>query len=445
MEWELIRLGPGMTARYEIADRRPKKVNAVEFGMGEAMLGVANRLIDAADAGVGVACVEAGESGYARMLNEQGGLYTVVVRGYEGETPVRREAVIQCVLEVHEADGLPALAGNGDLVFGIVDDSPEAVALALRFIELRRAAGLADIPMYALGAGMPDVDAPVYRALADGLAFRSEPDEAVRLCREMNYRDDMLYIAEPYARLTLFHLEAVRGRFPLDRAEGVRFAGLFELMRVGMLNGLVYDAGIFLMAAAGWLNGCDTLRDCMDHERLRRFVGEAFTEEILPSAALSGIDRAEVERCVIESFGRYADPLNRNRVLRAAGGLLGRFARGPLQLIQSHAEAEFEPPRRLAFALAATIMLYAGARQNPETGRYEVMRGKTVEALHDDPARIEHFATLSHDMPPESLAYAALADRELWGHDLREVDGLEARVALDIAAIQREPGFLPTA
>ena len=46
-------------------------------------------------------------------------------------------------------------------------------------------------------------------------------------------------------------------------------------------------------------------------------------------------------------------------------------------------------------------------------------------------------------MPPESLSYAALADRELWGCDLREIDGLMARVALDIAAMQRDPGFLP--
>ena len=59
-------------------------------------------------------------------------------------------------------------------------------------------------------------------------------------------------------------------------------------------------------------------------------------------------------------------------------------------------------------------------------------------------AAIERFFTLAHDMPPESLAYAALADRELWHTDLRQIDGLEDRVALDIAAMQRDPGYLPT-
>jgi hypothetical protein len=88
-------------------------------------------------------------------------------------------------------------------------------------------------------------------------------------------------------------------------------------------------------------------------------------------------------------------------------------------------------------------MLYAGARRQPETGTCAVARGRQVETLHDDPEAIERFFTLAHDMPPESLAYAALADRELWHTDLRQIDGLEDRVALDIAAMQRDPGFLP--
>ena len=88
-------------------------------------------------------------------------------------------------------------------------------------------------------------------------------------------------------------------------------------------------------------------------------------------------------------------------------------------------------------------MLCAGARQNAD-GRYEVLRGTQIHTLDDDPAALAVFSTLSHDMPPEALAYAVLADRELWhGADLREIDGLEQRVALDIARLQREPGYLP--
>ena len=435
---DMQRLNPGMMVRYEIEDRRPGRINVVEFGMGEAMLGVVNRLLDGT--GVGVVCVEAGETGYAERLRAQAGLYTVVIRGYEGESPVYREQVTQCVADARAAADLEALAADAGLEFGIVDDTPEARALAGRFTVLRRGLGLKDVPLLCLGGSVEG--ATCCPALAEGLAFRSEADEAAKLCRDMNYLDGMLHLAEPFARLTLAVPEEFRIRFPLDRVEGVSFADASAFEAALRFKRALFDGGIFLMSAAGWLNGCDTLCDCMRHERLRRFVGEGFTEELMP--ALEDMDRRAVESAVIECFARYENPLNRNRLLRAAGGLIARFIEGPCRALRALAERDFEPPRRLSFALAAVIMLYAGARLNPESGQYEVVRGKTAESLHDDPERLKIFSTLSHDMPPESLAYAALADRELWGGlDLREIDGLEARVALDIAAMQREPGYLP--
>ena len=431
MEMAMQRLNPGMMARYDIEDHRPARVNAVQFGMSEALLGTVDRLIDDARLPIGIACVEADGQGYADRLNAQSGLYTLLVRGYAGEEAVRREQVVQCLLTTCGPEGVESLARDPGIELSIVDDTPEARALAARFEALRRDAGLGGVPMLRLGANL----------LSDSLAFRSEPDEAARTCAEMNYLDDMLHIAEPYARLTVRAPEDFRARFPLDRAGGVRFADDAEFALAARLKAQVFDAGLFLMAAAGWLNGCDTLCDCMKHERLRRFVGEGFTGEIMP--ALSDVDRPTVERAVIESFARYENPLNRNRILRAADRLLTRFAGGAFPIMKRLSERDFEPPRRLSFALAATIMLYAGARKNPETGRFEVARGKQTETLRDDPGLLEGFSTLAHDMPPESLAYAVLADRELWGADLRQIDGLEARVALDIAAMQRSPGFLP--
>ena len=445
---EMQRLNTGMMERYEIENRRPARVNAVQFGMGEALLGALDRLLDDLNAALpaehrlGIACAaaEADEAGYAEKLSGQDGMYTIVIRGYEGEAPVYREQVVQCILSARAPGEMDALAADAGLLLGIVDDTDGARALAARFARLRREAGLQEIPMLCLGGAPEGVVA--CRALADSLAFRAEPDEAAKLCTDMNYLDDMLYIAEPCARLTLCGVpDDLRARIAPRDVPGVRFTdakGMDEALR---LKAQVFDAGIFLMAAAGWLNGCDTLCDCMKHERLRRFVGDGFMREIIP--ALADVDRQAVERCVIESFERYENPLNRNRILRAAGDLIGRFTAGALPTVYRIDDERFEPPRRLAFALAATVMLYAGARKNPENGVYEVARGKRLEAIHDDPGILARFSTLSHDMDPESLAYAALADRELWGCDLREIDGLQARVALDIAAMQRDPGFLP--
>ena len=436
---DMIRLGPDMMARYEIANRRPARVNAVEFGMSAQLLGAVNRLIDDAGAGVGLCCLEAEDHGLREKLARQDGLYTVVVRGYVGEEAVRREQVVQCVLQARGPEAVEALAADEGIEFGIVDDSDDARALSKRFEALRARAGRAAIPMLRLNAN----------ALSESLAFRSEPDEAARQCAEMNYLDEMLHFAEPFNRLTMAMPGDFRRRFPLDAAPGARFTDAAGLERA-MAARRVFDSGLFLMAAAGWLNGCDTLYDCMKHPRLRRFVGEGFTREIMPALADADrnadrdANRDAVAQCVIECFARYENPLNRNRLLRAAEGMLGRFVRGPLPLMRHLADEAFEPPRALTFALAETIMLYAGARKGDGDGEYRVARGSKTEPIHDDPGALRAFAALSHDMPPESLSYAALADRELWGGaDLRAIDGLEARVALDIAAIQRDPGYLP--
>lgn len=433
------RLSPDMLARYDIAGRRPGRISAVQFGISDTLLGVVDRLIDDADAGLGIACLDADNTGRAERLRAQSGLYTVIVRGYESEAPVRREQVVQCVLDALPAAGADSLARNPDIVLGIVDDAPSARALSERFADLRRLAGLPPIPMLALGDCGAAEHCPM---LAEGLAFRAEADEAARECSEMNYLDDMLHLAEPTARLTIQAPEALRRRFPLDRAAGISFTDAPGMAQARTLARRVFGAALFLLTGPGWLNGCDTLRDCMTHGRLRQFAGEAFTEELMP--LLSDVPRPALEARVIETFSRLEDPLNRNRLLRTAHGLMGLIACDMLPLMRRWADENFEPPRRMAFALAAAIMLYAGARLNPASGQYEVARGRQSQPLCDDPDKLAIFATLSHDMPPETLAYAALADRELWdGQDLREIDGLEARVAMDIAAMQRQPGFIP--
>ena len=38
MDMGMPRLHPDMMARYEIEDHRPARINAVQFGMGEALL-----------------------------------------------------------------------------------------------------------------------------------------------------------------------------------------------------------------------------------------------------------------------------------------------------------------------------------------------------------------------------------------------------------------------
>jgi len=465
------RLNHGMMDRYDIPAHLPAEVRTVQFGTGETLLGVVDRLIDEACPQLGIACVRpdaphAGDGADpAALLAEQDGLFTLLVRGYRGETPIHQEIVVQSILRVaQDADALDALAALPALGLGLLDTaSPtrEAELRALaRLLELRRRAGLGGLEVLCLGedadcadrardavaalaagdgfAAWLDDACAFHPALADGLVHRADAKEAARQCAEMNYADGMLHLAEPHARLVIQAPAAFLERWPLDRAGHVALVD--DLEEELALKRRCFDAGLFAMAAPGWLLGLDTLSDCMKHERLRAFVGRAYYDELLPADPLA---RAEAAPRVIEAFERFENPLTRNELLASARPLLKRFARAALPILRARAAEDFEPPRCLSFALAATIMMYAGARPGAD-GRYEIARGRQVCVLEDDPDALAVFATLSHDMPPEALAYAALADRELWdGADLRQVEGLEARVARDVANLQRRRDFLP--
>ena len=451
------RLNRGMLSRYEIPERFPPAVTAVQLGLSEALLGVVDRLLG--PLGVGIAAVPLGAANRgqdpAALLREQDGMYTTFVRGYLGEQLVNREEVTQAILRVAEADGVEALAAEPGLSLCLIDadgdDLADALPLAARLIGARRRAGLPALAFLCFSegdgadavrqglldlapelAGWLEEGCRFHRALADGIALRAEAKEAATLCQRMNYADGMIHLAEPGATLTV---EAPAGTLPAG--EGVALVD--DLGPVLEAKRRLFDAGLFLMAAPGWLLGLNTLSDCMRNEALRSFVGRAYVEELIAPDDLS---RAQDAPRVIRAFERFENPLNDNAILRAAHHPLRRFNRAALPLIAAWADQRFEPPRRLTFALAATIMLLAGARPNAE-GRWEVLRGSEAHTIVESPQALSRFATLSHDMPPEALAYAALADRELWGRDLREIDGLEARVALDIANMQRNPKYLP--
>ena len=62
--------------------------------------------------------------------------------------------------------------------------------------------------------------------------------------------------------------------------------------------------------------------------------------------------------------------------------------------------------------------------------------GQALMGCNDDPGALEAFSRLSPDMPSDSLAYAVLADRTLWGgEDLRALDGLEESMAANMAMV----------
>lgn len=460
-------LNRSMLEKYDIPPHTLEKCSAVFFGTDDVMLGLVARILDDAAPDMGAVCLQTDESDFVEKLNAQDGLYTVIVRGYLNDKDVHREHVVQNILRVLEPnrdfEAIAALAREKDieLAFMNTDDPNASVAmgLAAKMLYERFQAGLYGIELICLGqyancaekvknaigkiagqwgsaeafSNWLDHECAFYSALGDCLVCRSTADEAAKICADMNYADAMLHIAEPYALLSIQAPESFRAAHAdWEKTYGIH---LVESIQLDIdRKHRIFDAGLCLMTAPGYLSGCETLRDCMQKENLREYVGRAFYDEIIPNAPF---DRETLAPYIIACFERFENPLNDNRIPACAHHLIERFTWGVLPVIRAWARENFEALPLLGHALAATIMLYAGVRANDQ-GVYEVARGEKTHPLIDRSDVLEAFSHLAHDMPCESLAYAALADRTIWnGEDLREIDGLESRVVFSISAIQQ--------
>lgn len=453
----MMRLNCAMMERYGIARRRPATVRAALFGSDRATLTVAARLLDMANgdgSGPGAVCF----TPLAQELRSQDGMFTLLVRGEGPDAqPLCGERVVQsiiaCVNPGSEYDRLLEWARADALELCLLSAGASDAELAqlARFLFARWQAGCAAPAVLLLdelpGPGASQALRGAVRALASEWTGFAEFDEWLKgarfscaLCdslsgslsaaereraqRDMNYRDDFIAWAEPQLRCVIEGgaPELLRGCCAdADYARSVE------------QKARIFDALIFLCAGVGFLCGLDSFAQTLKDEALRGFIGHAFFDELLPGLPWP---REEVGAYIITCFSRLEDASNDIPLLEAGRFMLSRFPRSVLPAISSFARREFEAPPKLTLALAAAIMLYAGAREN-DKGKYEVLRGDAHYTLCDDRRLLEAFGRLSHDMPSETLAYAVLADRELWGGDLREIDGLELRLSLSLSSIQR--------
>lgn len=457
------RLNLSILNDYDIPVNRPDLLCGVQFGDDPLLMGFVDRLIDDANANganIGLAVVQPGESGHAAQLKEQDGMFTCFVRGEVSEKNVNREQVVQSVMEAlnpAEDDArLMELAADGDIRFLLmhVDEVGEfaardniCAALAARFLVERWQKGADSVSVIVCGESADcgevmkaqlisfaqewhagaDFGAWLdgcrfFPALADCLVFRSTPEEAARLCNQMNYADAMIHLAEPHGLWAIRADDDFRHEFPLNKCGQVRFVD--DLTECLLKKQRIFDAGLFAMAALGCLHGNETLAECMKDEPLRDLVGHALLDEMLPHAPYS---KEELIPYIIECYERYGNPMNDNLLPDAARGLIHKFNTGILPAVRAYADENFEPPKYLTAALSATIMLYADVRLRDEG--YETVVGQTLIPVHENIETLEAFSCLASDMSPDSLAYAVLSDRTLWnGADLREIDGLEDAV-----------------
>lgn len=459
---------------------------AIQFGTGGFLRGFVDYFLDEANRrghfGGRVVMVGSTGSGRDRQLNEQDGLYTLVMLGRDAGT-LRRDlrviaSVSRALAAATEWDAVLRCAENPALEFifsnttevGIVLDEDDAAAgegraphasfpaKLTRFL-LHRARHFAYDPAsapvvipceliedngdrlrgvvtaIAVRWGLEPrfidwlADVPFCNTLVDRIVQGApSADQAAEIDTVLPYDDAMITVCEPYRLFAIQAVDGVRSRLRFADADpGIIVAddvAPFRERKVRLLNG-----SHTALVSLALLAGCSTVREAVEHPLLGAFLRTVLFEEIAPSVAVDGA--AAFAREVLD---RFANPYMNHALwdITLQGGTKLRVRLVPVILAYSNRTGQI--PRGLALGFAAYLAFRRGELQETRraTGRMapsdttgEVIRDRWA-GVGDDPAEIEAFVR------------AIAADAALWGTNLAGIAGFADAVSEHLVRIRRD-------
>jgi tagaturonate reductase len=481
---------PTLAARSDTTLPTPAQLalpeRAVQFGTGALLRGLVDALLDDANRqgkfGGRVVMIGSTGSGRDRALNDQSGLFTLVVQGLVNGESKREFRVVSSVSRAlaatSEWDEVLRCAENPDLelIFsntteiGIAFDEADAAGGAeaspprsfpgkLTAFLLRRAR------TFGFDAARAPVVIPTELIEGNGDKLRDivatlaarwavEPEfapwlGAVRFCNTLvdrivpgapsaayaaeleellPYSDGMITVCEPYRLFAIEGDDALRRRLRFPAAdEGVIVAESitpYRLRKVRLLNG-AHTTFVSLAILAG----CTTVREAVEHPALGGFLRFALMKEIVSSVDVPG-----AEAFAREVIDRFANPFLHHLLWDITLQGTTKFKVRVVPSILDFVRRTGEPPRALALGLAGFLAFQDGTLQAERRAAGEPVPADAAgDALQ---ARWREVADT-----PESIGvfvHAVCADTALWGTDLTVVPGLSELVTEQLIAIRTQ-------
>lgn len=476
-----------------LSEEAPERV--LQFGEGNFMRAFVDSFIDqmnekaAFNSKVVLVAPRAPHPGIfspARAINEQDGLYTLYLRGFENGQQVNRKRVISCVsrcLNVYsDYDAVMACAENPDLRFitcntteaGIVyapccrfeDRPPESypakltqflyrrfqlfgacpgkgfLILACELIddngkELKKCV-LAYASQWNLGETFQnwiETQNIFCSTLVDRIVTGFPCAEADRLTLENGYEDNAMDTGEVFGFWVIEGPQFIRRELPFEKA------GLpvlvtddykpYKQRKVRILNG-AHTA----MVPGAYLAGQNIVRSCMEDDVIRSFMEHAIYQEIIPTLTLPKEELTAFASSVTE---RFQNPFIDHALLSISLNSTSKWKARVMPSLTGYIRKFDSLPPCLTASLAFYIAFYQG-EDLTEEGLYAARPGGGTYCIKDDRSVLSFYAAHKGD-PPQTLARAVLSNLDFWGQDLTETAGLADAVAEDLHIISTEGAY----
>ena len=450
-------------------------VKVLQFGEGNFLRGFVDWIIDIlnekTDFNGSVHVIQPIEQGIIHLLNEQDGLYHLLLNGIQGGKPVQQKRLISCIsgasspyqnyldfLKLAENPELEFIISNtteagiefvgSDRSADTVPDSFPGKLTALlyqrcKYFKGAPAKGLTIIPceliekngenlkkavlQYAAHWQLPESFVEwveKHNTFCNTLVDRIVPgyprDTIKEIQQELDYEDKLVVKAEPFHLWVIEAPASVKKAFPTEKAGlQVKFVDdltPYRTRKVRILNG----AHTTLVPVA-YLHGLRTVREAVEDKQTGPFIRETIFNEIIPTLDLPEEELQQFANDVIE---RFQNPFIRHELISISLNSISKYKVRVLPSVLEYHSRTGKLPQNLLHALAALLLFYKGNWNGEEI------------PLNDSADVLEFFRKAWQQKETEEVVQAVLSNESFWGRDLTTINGLADTVSKHVKEIQ---------
>jgi tagaturonate reductase len=413
------------------------------------------------------------KDGLADMVNEQDGLYTLLLRGLRDGKPVEEKEVIssisRCLNPYTEWDAYLKCAED-PLIEYVISNTTEAgitfdkednfenepptsypgkltsyLYHRFQYFKADPKKGMVILPCELIDRNGDNLKKAVLQyidlwnlpqefarwvaenntflnSLVDRVVTGYPKDEIKEITNYLGYQDSLVNTGE------LFHLWVIEG--PKELSERLPFhkIGLnvvwtedmtpHRTRKVRILNG-AHTASV----PAAFLYGLETVGEMMDHEIMGKYVRQIIQEEIVPSIDLDKEMLVDFADAVVE---RFQNPYIKHYLLSILLNSSSKFKARVLPSILEYHILNGTLPKKLVFSLAALIAVYKDGKLDGTA--MQAMRNKGEFVMKDDVWALEFFVAAwskfdGSQQSAKTVAHEVLKNTKLWDKDLTQTEG----------------------
>ncbi len=369
----------------------------IQFGEGGFLRGFVDWFVqkvnDASDFNGNVVVVQPIEKGMCDMLNDQDCLYTHVIRGVEGvektlvnviSRTVNPYADFQAYLKLAENPSFRFIVSNttesgityheGDLPTDMPPVSfPAKVCLLLKKRFDLGLKGFIFLPCELIdknGAKLCEIVLKYANEWGFGADFEKWVKEENIFCNtlvdrintgyprgedmELGYEDNLVNTSEYFHLWVIEGPQAILKEIPLDKV-GLNIIvcdnlQMYRTRKVRILNGAHTS-----FVPYGLLEGFDTVKSCIDDEKMVSFIKNCIFEEIIPTLDLP---KEELVAYANDVITRFANPYIKHFLTSIALNSVSKFKVRVLPSLLEYIKRYNKMPENLIFSLACLIRFY---------------------------------------------------------------------------------------